>query len=107
MSMPGNDGPYRNEVDKIMAGKAKVEDTRESTNGAKIFDSLVSTNVELVKAMKAGMKAGVALLVIFAMIAGVLMTSAIVVLRAGQADTRELIAAIRMQQHCSDSHRKD
>lgn len=110
MSIPGNDGPYRDKVDEIMAEKAKTEDHRARTNGARIFDSLVLSNIELVKAMKAAMKAGTVFLLIFATIATVMMTTAIIMLRQGQADTRALISAIQSQQkNCTNSSttRKD
>ena len=98
-SIPGNDGPYRDLVDEIMVSKTKTEDHRPVTSSARIFDSLVDSNLELVKTMKAGMKAGIIFIAAFAIIASAMMTTAIFIVQATQADTRDLITAIT-KKHC-------
>lgn len=104
MKQPTNDGPYRDDVDAAMKRKSDHRekiDHREPTNSAKIFDTLVTSNVELVKTMRAGMKAGLVFLVIFTVVAMSMMTTAMILLRSGQEETRSLISALT-KKNCVD-----
>ncbi len=74
----------------------KIPDETEHMSGARAFDTLVSSNLALVKTLRTT----IIVLVSFGLIATSMTAFSAVILRMGQTETRELIIAISTKKGC-------
>lgn len=68
----------------------KIPDEKEHMSSARVFDTLVSTNISLVKALKTY----ILVMVGFGLVATMMTGFSALLLHMGQQETRELIIAI-------------
>ncbi|MDQ2668024.1 MAG: hypothetical protein M3Z05_18780 [Gemmatimonadota bacterium] len=78
---------------------AKVVDQRDRKNNARIFDTLVASNVALVRTLKVS----VYLMLGFGLIATIMTAFSAIILKQGQAETRALILSTFATQNCVTS----
>lgn len=87
--VPYRDGPLKQESHPSMRINDE-EEARAKTSGARAFDTLVTSNLQLVKTLRAA----ILVMAVCGLLATAMTVLSAVTLRMGQAETRELIVAL-------------